>query len=151
MIRLRAARTQELPDLSELCLRSKAVWGYDKKFLEACRRELELHEEELDSSHIVVAEARGHIIGIAQIKVEKFEAHLLKMFVEPTWLRSGVGSLLFTWACEEAGANGAMRLFIESDPGAAPFYRRMGAHDVGYAPSGSIPGRVLPKLVYDLT
>ena len=39
---------------------------------------------------------------------------------------------------------------IEADPDAAPFYRRMGAQDVGLAPSGSIPGRMLPKLVKEL-
>jgi hypothetical protein len=33
---------------------------------------------------------------------------------------------------------------------AAPFYRRMGAYDVGQAPSGSVPGRMLPKLVMNL-
>ena len=35
---------------------------------------------------------------------------------------------------------------IEADPDAAPFYRRIGARDVGTAPSGSIPGRELPLL-----
>jgi len=30
----------ELPGLSDLCFRSKAVWGYDKEFMEACRGEL---------------------------------------------------------------------------------------------------------------
>jgi hypothetical protein len=45
---------------------------------------------------------------------------------------------------------GADRLLIEADLEAAPFYRRMGAHDYGLAPSGSIPGRMLPKLVKEL-
>jgi hypothetical protein len=36
-VRLRAPRLDELEALSDLCLRSKAVWGYDAAFLEACR------------------------------------------------------------------------------------------------------------------
>jgi hypothetical protein len=45
---------------------------------------------------------------------------------------------------------GARRVFIEADPDAAPFYRRMGARDAGLAPSGSIAGRMLPRLVFEL-
>ena len=37
-----------------------------------------------------------------------------------------------------------------ADPFAAPFYRRMGMADVGMAPSGSIPGRMLPRLAMPL-
>jgi len=37
-------------------------------------------------------------------------------------------------------------MVIESDPGAAPFYRRMGAVDDGVATSASIPGRTIPRL-----
>src|SRR5262245_25478142 len=46
---------------------------------------------------------------------------------------------------------GARRLLIESDTDAAPFYRRMGARDVGVVASGSIPGRLLPRLAYELS
>lgn len=87
---------------------------------------------------------------VAQVKVNGGEADLVKLFVEPTMLRGGVGMQLFHWATSEATALGAYRLLIEADPDAAPFYRRMGAKDCGYAPSGSIPGRMLPKLVKDL-
>jgi hypothetical protein len=41
-------------------------------------------------------------------------------------------------------------MIIEADPDAAPFYRRLGARDAGLAPSGSIAGRMLPKLVVEL-
>ena len=151
MIKIRLARPEELQALSELCLRSKAVWEYDQEFLSACKDELALHEEELTSSHIAVAELNGKIAGIAQVKMENWNAHLLKMFVEPTNLKNGIGSALFDWARETSKANGATKLIIESDPNAAEFYRLMAARDVGFAPSGSIPGRMLPMLEYDLT
>ena len=50
MIQLRDARHDELPGLSELCLRSKAVWGYDDAFMTACRTELTLRPDELQST-----------------------------------------------------------------------------------------------------
>jgi GNAT superfamily N-acetyltransferase len=151
VIEIRDARTDELQALSELCLRSKAMWGYDQDFLTACKDELLLQAEDLKFSQIVIAELSAEIAGIAQVKIESLEAHLLKMFVEPTCLKNGIGSALFDWARETSKTKGATKLIIESDPNAAEFYRLMGARDTGLTPSGSIPGRMLPKLVYDLT
>jgi hypothetical protein len=41
-------------------------------------------------------------------------------------------------------------MIIEADPDAAPFYRLMGARHTGFAPSQSIPGRMLPRLLMEL-
>jgi GNAT superfamily N-acetyltransferase len=150
MIRLRDARQNELPSLSALCLRSKAAWGYDDAFMIACRAELTLAPDELKSTHVQVAERGTIVAGLAQVKVTDTDADLLKLFVEPALLRSGVGSLLFEWATAKAESLGAVRMVIEADPGAAPFYERMGARYAGFAPSQSIPGRVLPRMLMDL-
>ena len=42
--------------LTELCLRSNAVWGYDETFIEACRDELALTTSAMQSSYLQVAE-----------------------------------------------------------------------------------------------
>ncbi len=147
---IRAPSLDELSGLSDLCFRSKAVWGYDDKFMEACRGELSFEPRDLELTPIAVAELNGKSIGVAQIRVVDGEADLLKLFVEPKALRSGTGRALLAWATDVAKKLGATRLTIDADPDAAPFYRRMGACDVGQAPSGSIPGRMLPKLVMNL-
>lgn len=147
---IRQAQIGELASLGDLCLRSKAVWGYDQAFLDACRSELTFRPEELLSTCIAVAETECEIAGVVQIRVTDAEAELMKLFVEPARLRSGIGRLLMGWAVEQASSLGAVRLFVEADPDAAPFYRGLGACDVGTAASGSIPGRLLPKLALDL-
>jgi GNAT superfamily N-acetyltransferase len=148
---IRPPTFEELPALSALCFRSKAVWGYGKDFMEACRRELSIELRDLRSTTIGVAEQHGGLAGVAQIKVTGREADLLKLFVEPTTLRNGIGSCLFAWASDSALSQGADRLLIEADPDAAPFYRRMGAQDIGSTASRSIPGRTLPKLIKSLS
>ena len=147
---IRAPTIEELASLSELCLRSKAVWGYNEEFLEACRGELSFDQRDLHLTPIAVAEHGGKLVGVAQVKVIGNQADLLKLFVEPSAIRRGVGRTLLAWAINVARENGAARLVIDSDPGAAPFYRRMGAYDVGGARSGSIPGRMLPKLAINV-
>jgi GNAT superfamily N-acetyltransferase len=150
MLILRAPRVDELDTLTHLCLRSKAVWGYDRAFMEACRDELTLTQEDLRETELQVAERDGAIVGVAQVSADAETAHLEKLFVEPDQLRGGAGRMLFDWAKAAAATLGAKHLVVEADPDAAPFYRRMGAHDDGVAPSGSIPGRVLPRFRLDL-
>ncbi|MGA7711873.1 MAG: GNAT family N-acetyltransferase [Rhizomicrobium sp.] len=93
-----------------------------------------------------VAEVGGHLAGVVQITPNGKIADLAKLFVEPFYFGSGVGRQLFAWAENTARTAGAALLVIESDPNAADFYRRMGAVDDGLAPSGSIPGRFIPRL-----
>lgn len=150
-LRIRAPDIEELPALSELCLRSKAVWGYDAVFMAACRRELSFDPDDLKTSRIAVAARGDDVLGVAQVRmIAADEADLVKLFVEPAAMRGGVGQALFAWARDAARALGASRMVIEADPEAVPFYRRLGARDAGLAPSGSIAGRMLPKLVLDL-
>ena len=149
-IHLRRARAEEAAALGELCLRSKAVWGYDAAFLEACREELLPAAEAIVQGYVAVAEVGGRVAGMVEISVENGSASLEKLFVEPEFLGNGIGARLMAWASAEAESRGAREIVIESDPGAADFYRRFGARDAGIAPSVSIPGRTLPRLVLDL-
>jgi len=116
----------------------------------ACRAELKLHPDDLRTTQLQVAEREAAVVGLAQLKVSGGDAELMKLFVEPALLGSGIGRLLFAWAVERARALGAVRMMIEADPGAAPFYERMGARYAGLAPSQSIPGRMLPLLQMEL-
>jgi GNAT superfamily N-acetyltransferase len=147
---IRSARVDELPGLSDLCFRSKAVWGYDKEFMEACRGELSFSPRGLETTHVAVAEEDCKILGVVQVRINAGNADLLKLFVEPELLRKGTGKALFAWATDISRRTGAHHVIIEADPDAVPFYRRMGARDAGTAPSTSIPGRTLPRLTFDV-
>ena len=149
-MRLRPARPEELQLLSELCLRSKAVWGYDRAFLDACRAELTIAPHELATSQISVAEHEGSVVGVAQVTIDGRTADLQKMFVEPRAIGRGVAKALFDWATATAKSLGADVLQIDADPGAVGFYKKMGATECGSAPSASIPGRLLPRLQVEL-
>jgi GNAT superfamily N-acetyltransferase len=147
---IRAPTIDELSSLSDLCLRSKAVWGYDEEFMDAVRGELSFQPCDLHVTPIAVAECDGKPIGVAQVKLVGDQADLLKLFVDPTALRRGIGRALLAWAADAAKKMGAARLIIDADPGAAGFYRKLAAYDIGQAPSGSIPGRMLPRLAINL-
>lgn len=147
---LRPARRDELELLSVLCLSSKAIHGYDQGFLDAARDELTLTEDDLEKDWICVAEVDGTPAGVAQVSVEGEKARIGKLFVKPGLTGNGIGSVLFDAAIEAARERRASSFIIESDPGAVAFYRSKGARADGETPSGSIPGRMLPRLVIDL-
>ena len=142
---LRAATPAEAGTLTQLCLRSKAVWGYDAAFMAACRAELTITARDFDCSLIQVAVEGERIIGMAQLAQHGRIADIDKLFVDPAALRSGAGRKLFAWCVETARNAGAVAITVVGDPGAAGFYRKMGMMDDGKEPSGSIADRMLPK------
>ena len=58
--------------------------------------------------------------------------------------------MLYVWACRFAQGLGAKEMVIAADPDAAPFYEHMGAEPAGQTESGSIAGRILPRLIHRL-
>jgi GNAT superfamily N-acetyltransferase len=134
--------------LSAIAFASKAAWGYEDSFMEACRAELTVLPEHLTRQRIRVATGDdGTVLGFHGLEGNDLEW----MFVAPGAMGTGVGAGLWADACAIVRRQGHTALRVEADPFAAPFYERMGATPDGYAPSLSIPGRVLPVFTIDLT
>lgn len=149
-ITLRPTRTDEAPAISALALRSKGHWGYDPDFLEACRAELTWSADDLASGDVVVAERKGVLVGFFVLAGDGDRGELDALFVDPPAIGTGVGGVLMRAALETACDRGYRTLGIDADPGAEPFYTRYGARRVAEVPSGSIPGRLLPRLEIEL-
>lgn len=147
---IRPARPNELPELIDLMHRSKAHWGYDDAFMTAARAVLQLSMRDLEVGHLVVFDT-GSIQGMCQLIVEGQQADLNKLFVAPEGMGQGVGRALMEWAIRTAHKAGAVRIEIEADPDAVPFYERMGARVIGQVPSEAIAGRMLPLMEIDLS
>jgi GNAT superfamily N-acetyltransferase len=108
VLKIRMPTADELRRLSSLCFRSKAVWGYDEAFMEACRSELSFDRQDLQVTSIAVADEDGRLSGVVQVKIIDSQADLLKLFVEPGVLRRGIGRALFTWAADISRKMGAI-------------------------------------------
>lgn len=140
---IRPARKGESRLLSELALRSKAVWGYSPEFMRACEEELTLDEEEMDQAFVkTVGERAVGFYSLQPLSVTRVE--LGHLFVEPSLLRRGYGRELLSDACARARAAGYRCLVIQGDPHAVDFYRAAGGVQVGERESDSVPGRMLP-------
>lgn len=137
--------------ITDLALRSKGYWGYDNDFLEACRDELTCTPQDCTSGDLFVGRVGADLVGFGMVRGGGGQAELSALFVDLPWIGRGVGRRLLDHAHQLARHRGARRLGLDADPGAEAFYLRHRARRVGSSPSGSIPGRVLPRLEFDLT
>lgn len=144
---MRPARSGEAANLSALAVRSKGYWGYDDQFMATCARELTWSETELATLVIWVAESQaGILLGFCELRHADGVLELDALYVDPSAMGQGAGKALWDKA-EEAAREGAARAIgLDADPHAVGFYEHMGAKVIGEAPSGSIPGRMLPRM-----
>ena len=150
-MRLRPALPGEAAGLSTLALRSKGHWGYDADFLEACRGELTLRDDELAVRRTLVAEVDGAPAGFGTLEGAPPYGELGMLFVDPAAIGRGVGGALLGALVAAAREEGFVRLAIDADPHAEAFYLAHGAVRVGEIASGSVAGRVLPQLELELS
>ena len=153
---LRPAAVRECGSLTALALRSKAYWGYDPSFIQACRDELTIRPEHVTAGRVVVLVEEATILGLYALLPERRpdEAEVRHFFIEPAAIGHGLGRLLWDDLVAKARSEGIKRLKIESDPFAMGFYRAMGATLAGKmrapvkGPGGA--DRFLPVLYYDV-
>lgn len=148
-ITVRRARPDEAAALTALALRAKASWGYDEAFMAACRAELTFTPQKMAACSVWVAEADGELAGMIALSLDG-GAEVEDFFVEPAFQGRGVGTALMAELLAAARASGAGRVEVDADPNAETIYARLGFETVGRSPSGSIPGRWLPRMALSL-
>lgn len=149
-IRVRPVREGEVEALSELAMRSKAVWGYGAEFLQRCRPLLRVTGECISANVVYAADVDGRIAGFYSIAPRGEVARPDYLFVEPEFLRQGIGSVVLAHALDQARELGMTKVLVESDPEAEGFYVRAGGARVGAVQSTVEKGRMLPVVEFEL-
>lgn len=149
-LHLRTPHAHEHALLTDLVMRSKASNGYDAAFMQAVQAELAITPAMIAEGPFRVMTLNGRAVGTVQVARQGADWHLNRLFIDPDCQGLGIGRRLLDWAMAEARRLGASKLHIESDPNAEAFYLKAGAVRTGLAPSGSIPGRMIPLLILPL-
>lgn len=145
---IRPARLEDAANLTALTLRSKQSNGYDDAFMAACRDELTITAHALSSDNYWVAHQGDVLCGYASLIIDgqTLVGKVDDFFIDPDWQRQGIGQLLWDKILTLAKGNQLIKLYLDADPFAVPFYEAMGFVIVGEVPSGSIKGRMLPRM-----
>ena len=148
-VRVRPADPGEGERLREIAIAAKASWGYDLERVREWANGGDFTTEGLARIGAFVADVDGVVVAWAALIPRGEVGWLEDLWVEPAWMRRGIGTALFAAAAERARAAGARRLEWEAEPNALPFYERLGARPV--RESGPTAwGRIVPVLSVDL-
>jgi len=148
--RIRRAQPDEADALRELAHRSKAYWPYSHEFLELVRPLLTLESHEVADSDVWVLEVDEEVAGWHRVTRHGARAELEDLWLEPEFIGSGFGRILFEHAAGVARRHGAERLEWDAEPYAEGFYRAMGGEEIGRTQSDALAGRTLPRMRLDL-
>ena len=136
-IRIRPARPDEGPVLTELAYASKRTWGYPEETLDEWNGPLDVLEDHFRTEAFFVAEEDrdGGLVPVgffSLMPVERPDTLDLDHFwVLPEGQARGVGRRMFERAVQEARLRGAGRMTITAEPQAEGFYLKMGAVRIG--------------------
>jgi GNAT superfamily N-acetyltransferase len=148
--RIRRALPDEAATLSALALRSKAMWGYDAAFIEACRIPLTVDPKTIAKFPFYVLDEAGRITGFYGLSGQLPRGEIEFLFVAPESVRGGRGRQLARHFLALARSLGFAEIEVSADPFAEGFDVAMGAVRIGDAPSDAIPNRLIPRLRFSL-
>ncbi|MEM8900594.1 MAG: GNAT family N-acetyltransferase [Bacteroidota bacterium] len=131
--------------LSALCKRSKAFWGYSPEQMKAWDEDLTISASFIQENIVMKALQNGQLIGFYSLVQKENEVWLDDLFIDPSVIGKGIGSILLEEAYEVVLKMEMNSLLLEADPHAEAFYLKKGFERVGEHAS-SIPGRVLPVM-----
>ncbi len=146
-IQVRRAKLHETQMLTDIALRAKRSNGYDDSFMDACKDELTVTTSHMKEGEYWVAELDyvcGFICLVEGLEPRVGEVHAL--FIDPDWQRCGVGKSLWLKIIQQAESKGMVKIQLDADPAAVPFYESIGCKIIANVPSGSIPGRLIPRM-----
>ena len=132
---IRDARPEEAPALAALQRRSADVWEEYRAQLAANPDAIEPpHRAIADGRVRVAADASGRLLGLSVVlPIRDGRCELDDLFVEPEWMRRGVGRLLVADLTARAATLGASHVDVIANPNALAFYERLGFETTGQA------------------
>lgn len=136
--------------LTEIAHAAKRHWGYPEHWIRSWQAALTVTPDQVAQQLTFVATLHHRPVGFYALSSSEKHVSLEHLWVHPTAMGQGIGRHMFQHAAQQVTRSGAHVLFIESDPHAEGFYRRMGARRVGQTVS-HLEGqaRRLPLLIYD--
>lgn len=158
---IRQARPDEHQLLTEISFASKKYWDYPVHFFDIWKKELTITKEYILQNTVYVIETAETIVGYyALVELEndlqisritlKAGLWLEHMFIDPSFIGTGLGRKLFTHCLKTCGLNDISTIKILADPNAKGFYQKMGCRIIADYPS-TIEGRTTPYLEFLLT
>lgn len=136
--------------LTQLTQQSKGHWGYTKEQLKKWAADLTITSEYI-TEHIVFKLVEENAIKgyYSLLHQDSKTIELDNLFIHPTVIGKGYGSVLLKDALERSRNKGYEKMILYADPHATDFYLKKGVAIIGQFET-SIPDRYLPIMEQQL-
>jgi GNAT superfamily N-acetyltransferase len=125
-VRVRQAVSTDASVLGDLFRRSSLSNAGDRASLLAHPEALEFSGEQVKEHRVRVAVVDGRIVGFATVVATGRIGELEDLFVDPDWMRRGVGRALVVDAIDRARDEGLSRINVMANEHALVFYKNVG-------------------------
>lgn len=144
------ATISDAKSLTEIALKSKAIWGYSDEQIQNWTEELTVSNQMIEEMFVYKFLVAKKVVGfyiLNQPKENSIELEFL--FVLPNFIGKGIGNQLLLHAFEKAISLNCKKIILLADPNATPFYQSKGFVIIDKKES-AIFGRFLPVMQRDL-
>jgi predicted N-acetyltransferase YhbS len=138
-IHIRTAQAADLDALQEIFRQASLGNDGDREMLLANPDALALSPAAVNEQRTRAAVVDDHIVGFATLLRTDNAFELEDLFVDPRWMRKGIGLALVRDAAATARAQGVSRIEVTANPHAMAFYER-----AGFVPDGTANTRFGP-------
>jgi GNAT superfamily N-acetyltransferase len=125
-VEIRDAVLEEVPQLEALQLRASLVAPDHREALAAHPEVVHLPATDVSERRTRVAMVDGRVAGFSVVAVRGNTCELDGLFVEPDFMRKGIGRALIADVVERARAHGVHRIDVIANPTAFDFYTTVG-------------------------
>jgi GNAT superfamily N-acetyltransferase len=132
-VTIRSAAAADVPALREVYRRSSLSNEGDRDLFSVHPELLDWSDLSVQEGRTRVAEADGRIAGFATLSFTATSAEVEDLFVDPDWMRLGIGRALVEGIATMAGIAGWRFIEVDANPHALHFYARVGFVALGAA------------------
>lgn len=137
-------------ELSQLCKKSKAYWGYSDEQLKSWDEDLTISEKYIQENQVYKIIDNSIIIGFYTFYSEnETTIRLDHLFVHPNYIGKGIGFKLMNHLIENCKSIHKLKIIVDADPNASAFYSKLGFITIGQKPT-FIKNRFLPIMELQL-
>lgn len=141
---VKKAVKKDAKHLTELSIRSKSYWNYEKEQVSSWIEELTITKDYIASNHLYKLIINDTLIGFYSYFPEnKTNVNLNHLFVEPQHIGKGYGKFLMNDFFKRIRTTDFEKVILYADPNTEKFYSKLGFNTVGKLKS-AIKNRFLP-------
>ena len=142
VVGIREATTSEVDALEDVQRRASLVWEEYREDLEAHPDAIDVPVSDIEAGNVRVATGALRLLGFSSLLPGRADdvAELDGLFVDPAFMRRGIGRALVHDVFALAKERGCNRIEVTANPNAVAFYVKMGFVDDGIVQTRFGPG-----------